>query len=250
MKVIEVDRRDRRVRRQRGKSDPIDAEAAARSVLAGTATAIPKNRSGIVESIRALRVARSSAVKARTAAINALKSLVVTAPDELRATLEKLSTAELVHTCARFRPAPAGLTYPGPGTKLAMRLLARRIEGFDNEIVEADKSISSLVKKAAPRTMALLAIGPDHAGQFLVTAGDSPERLRSEASFAHLCGSAPIPASSGATHRHRLHRGGDRAANRALHLAVVVRMRYCPRTRAYVGRRTKAGSRRSRSCAV
>ena len=98
-----------------------------------------------------------------------------------------------------------------------------------------------LVGRAAPRLLGLLAIGNDHAGQLLVTAGQHPERLRGEAAFAHLCGVAPIPASSGKTRRHRLHRGGDRDANRALHLAVVVRMRFCPRTRAYVERRTKEG---------
>jgi transposase len=241
VRVIEVDRPNRRTRRQQGKSDPIDAEAAARSVLAGTATTEPKARAGAVETIRSLRVARRGAVKARTAAINALRSMVVSAPTELRSTLERLSAAELVRTCARFRPNHLALADSLVGTKLAMRQVARRIEFLEEEIAASDASLAQLVEEAAPRTLSLFGVGVEHAGQFLVTAGDRPERLRSEASFAHLCGASPIPASSGRTQRHRLHRGGDRMANRSLHMAVVVRMRHCPRTRAYVARRTADG---------
>jgi transposase len=241
VRVVEVDRPDRRTRRQRGKSDPIDAEAAARAVLAGTATAVPKRRDGIVESIRALRTARSGAVKARTAAINQLKALLVTAPAMLREALDGRSTPALVVACARLRPDQTALADPVQGTKAALVVVAQRIQLLDQEIALADQRLATLVGRAAPRLLGLLAIGNDHAGQLLVTAGQHPERLRGEAAFAHLCGVAPIPASSGKTHRHRLHRGGDRDANRALHLAVVVRMRFCPRTRAYVERRTKQG---------
>jgi transposase len=241
VRVVEVDRPDRRTRRQRGKSDPIDAEAAARAVLAGTATAVPKRRDGIVESIRALRTARSGAVKARTAAINQLKALLVTGPASLRETLDGRSTPALVVACARLRPDQTTLADPVQGTKAALAVVAQRIQLLDQEIALADKRLATLVGRAAPRLLGLLAIGNDHAGQLLTTAGQHPERLRGEAAFAHLCGVAPIPASSGKTRRHRLHRGGDRDANRALHLAVVVRMRFCPRTRAYVERRTKEG---------
>jgi transposase len=241
VRVVEVDRPDRRTRRQRGKSDPIDAEAAARAVLAGTATAVPKRRDGIVESIRALRTARSGAVKARTAAINQLKALLVTAPASLREALDGRSTPALVAACARLRPDQTALADPVQGTKAALAVVAQRIQLLDQEIALADQRLATLVGRAAPRLLGLLAIGNDHAGQLLTTAGQHPERLRGEAAFAHLCGVAPIPASSGKTHRHRLHRGGDRDANRALHLAVVVRMRFCPRTRAYVERRTKQG---------
>ena len=239
--VIEVERPYRRTRRQQGKSDPIDAEAAARAVLAGTATASPKNRDGIVESIRVLRTTRSGAVRSRTAAINALHALVITAPDGLRCLLEPFGPAALVKTCTRFRPDTTRPAEVCQATKLAMRELARRVERFDSEIRDLDRVLVPLVRTAAPNTIALLGIGPDHAAQFLITAGGNPARLRSEAAFAHLCGASPIPASSGRTQRHRLHRGGDRSANRALHLAIVVRLRYCERTRAYVQRRTRDG---------
>jgi hypothetical protein len=126
-------------------------------------------------------------------------------------------------------------------SKAALQAIAHRIQLLEAEIQLADQRLATLVGRAAPRLLQLLAIGTDHAGQLLVTAGQHPERLRGEAAFAHLCGVAPIPASSGKTRRHRLHRGGDRDANKALHLAVVVRMRFCPRTRAYVERRTKEG---------
>jgi transposase len=239
--VVEVDRPDRRTRRQRGKSDPVDAEAAARAVLAGTATAPAKRRDGIVESIRALRAARNGAIKARTAATNQLKGLLVTAPASLREALEGRSTAALAAAGARLRPDEAALADPVDATKAALRVVACRIQQLEEEIGVADLRLATLVGRAAPRLLKLHAIGGDHAGQLLTTTGQRPERLRNEAAFAHLCGAAPIPASSGKTHRHRLHRGGDRDANRALHLAVVVRMRWCPRTRAYAERRTKQG---------
>jgi transposase len=239
--VLEADRPNRKTRRQRGKSDPIDAEAAARAVLAGVATALPKRRDGIVEAIRVLRGVRAGAVKARTAAVNQLKAVVVTAPAVVREPLDGRSTARQVAACARLRPDPEQLADPTQATKAALRSVALRILALEQEIKVADERLRELVPKAAPRTLGLLAIGIEHAGQLLVTAGDNPERLRGEAAFAHLCGAAPIPASSGRTRRHRLHRGGDRGANRALHLAVVVRMRYCTRTRAYVERRTKEG---------
>jgi transposase len=239
--VVEVSRPDRRARRQRGKSDPIDAEAAARAVLAGTATATPKRRDGIVAAIQTLRAVRTGAIKARTAAINQLKGLLVTAPAPLREALEGHSTAALVAACARLRPDPARVAEPVQATKTALQALAQRIQALETELALADERLGKLVATAAPRTMALFAIGTDHAGQLLVTAGEHPDRLRGEAAFAHLCESAPIPASSGKTRRHRLHRGGDRAANRALHLAVVVRLRWCERTRAYAARRTTEG---------
>jgi transposase len=151
------------------------------------------------------------------------------------------STVLQVAACARLRPDLEQLADPVQATRAALRAVAVRILSLEQEIRVADQRLAQLVAKAAPRTLGLLAIGIEHAGQLLTTAGDNPDRLRGEAAFAHLCGAAPIPASSGRTQRHRLHRGGDRDANCALHLAVVVRMRYCPRTRAYVERRTKEG---------
>ena len=239
--VIEVERPNRRSRRQHGKSDPIDAESAARAALSRTSTAAPKNRTGVLESIRVLRAARQGAVKARTAAINHLKALVVAAPERLRAELVGLSTASQVQRCARFRCNAGRLEDHYQATKLAMRSVARRIGDLNDEITSLESALEPLVHQAAPATLALVGIGTDHAAQLLVTAGDNPDRMRSDPSFARLCGTAPIPASSGRTTRHRLHRGGDRQANRALHLAVVVRMRYCDRTKAYVERRTAEG---------
>jgi transposase len=210
-------------------------------VLAGVATAVPKRRDGIVEAIRPLRTACSGAVKARTAATNQLKALLVTAPAPVREALNGRPVSELLTSCARLRPDEAGLTDPTQATKAALQAIAHRIQLLEAEVALADQRLATLVGRAAPRLLQLLAIGVDHAGQLLITAGQHPERLRGEAAFAHLCGVAPILASSGKVRRHRLHRGGDRDANRALHLAVVVRMRFCPRTRAYVERRTKEG---------
>jgi len=159
----------------------------------------------------------------------------------VRDDLAVLTPARLIDTCRGLRPNPARLDDPVHGAKLALRTIARRIEAFDLEIRDLDRTLGSLVPEVVPATLALLGIGVDHAGQLLVSAGQNPERLRSEAAFARLCGAAPMPASSGRTSRHRLSRGGDRQANRALHMAVVVRMRRCPRTKAYVERRTAEG---------
>jgi transposase len=241
--VVEVerpDRRDRQGRRRRGKSDPADAEAAARAVQAGTAMGEPKAGDGRVEMIRALRVARRSALKARTQAANQLHALVLTAPDSLRARLRGLSTARLVATAATFRPGPV-LGSPLTATKLALKSLAERYRQLSAEVARLDAQLDRLVAEAAPALLAVKGLGPDTAGALLVAAGDNPERLRSEAAFARLCGVAPLPASSGNTRRHRLSRGGDRDANRALYLLALGRMSRDPRTRAYVARRTAEG---------
>ncbi len=228
-------------RRRRGKSDPVDAEYAARSVLSGTHAGEPKHRDGVVEAIRALRVARGGALKARTASLNQLRSLVGTAPEELRAGLRELGPIALVRTCSRFRVASSQTHEPPTATKLALRSVARRCEQLTGELEALDEELDRLVRAAAPALLALRGVGTDHAGQFLITAGDNPDRLASEASFAALCGAAPVPAASGLTHRHRLSRGGDRQANRALYLIAVCRLRHCPRTRAYAARRTQEG---------
>ncbi len=240
--VLEVPRPERRLRRSVGKSDPIDAEAAARAVFAGTAQVAPKLADGRIEAIRALRVARSGAVKAKTAATNSLQSMLVTAPEPLRANLRRnRSTTRLVAACLRLRADARRLCDPVQATKLALHSIAARVQALSAEIAQLDARLQPLVAAAAPSTLDTFALGPETAGALLVAIGDNPERLRSEAAFARLCGVAPIPASSGKTQRHRLHRGGNRDANRALHIAVVVRMRYCPRTRAYVARRTQQG---------
>jgi transposase len=240
--VVEVDRPDRHSRRRCGKSDPLDAYAAARAALAGTAAGVPKARDGAVEAIRALRVARHSAVKARTQTTNQLKALILTGPADLREKLRPLRTAALIDTCARLRPT-GPLTDPQQATTLALRRLARRHQYLSEEITAADAELKTLVGSIAPKLLTLcgVGVGVEVAGQLLCTAGDNPHRLHSEAAFAHLCGVAPIPASSGKTHRHRLNRGGDRAANTALYTVALSRMRCDPRTSRYLERRTKEG---------
>jgi len=240
LKVVEVDRPDRKLRRYRGKSDPTDAYAAALAALSGRATATPKARTGVVESIRALRVVRRSAVKARTQTVNQIKALMITAPEQLRDQLRELSLSRLIHTCARFRPG-SDLTDPSVATKTALRTLARRHEALSVEISEADKALAGLVGSAAPQLLELPGVGVEVAGQLLVTAGDNPDRLRSEGAFAQLCGVAPLPASSGRTDRHRLNRGGDRGANNALYTIVLSRLRHDEATRDYAQRRRSQG---------
>jgi transposase len=241
VRVVEVDRPDRKTRRFRGKSDPIDAIAAARAVLAGTAAGMPKTRTGPVEALRALRVARRGAVKAKVAALNQLHGLRASAPEALRAQLRDLSNAALVTTAAGFRIREDRLEDPTMAVKAALRSIARRVVDLNAEIALADRRIAPAIARLAPNTLALHGAGPQVAAQLVVTAGDNPERLRSEAALAHLCGVAPLPASSGRTDRHRLNRGGDRHANNALRTIVLSRMRHDPTTRAYVQRRTKDG---------
>jgi transposase len=233
--VVEVDRPDRKLRRSRGKSDPVDAYAAALAALSGRASSTPKLRNGRVEAIRALRVVRRSAVKARTQAINQLKALVVSAPDELRERLRDLSTTLLVRTCAALRPS-GPMSDPATATKLALKTLARRSRELTEEVRSLDIELSALIGEASPELLERVGVGTEVAGALLVTAGDNPDRLHSEPAFANLCAAAPVQASSGRTDRHRLNRGGDRSANQALYTIVLSRMRHDPRTRAYVAK--------------
>ncbi|MDQ6909110.1 MAG: IS110 family transposase [Chloroflexota bacterium] len=241
IEVAEVNQPHAHTRRRRGKSDAIDAETAARRYLTGEGIAIPKHTSGIVESIRMLRVARQGAVKARTAAQLQARDLITTAPQQLREQIlvRKTLRARLA-ICARFRPADAST--PEHAAKFALKVIAERVSALDREIAVLDAQLEQLVSTTAPRTMSLLGISTGHAGQFLVTAGQNIDRLgKGESSFAALCGASPIKASSGKTNRHRLNPGGDRQANRALHLVAVFRLGCCPRTQAYAARRTKEG---------
>jgi transposase len=242
VRVLEVNQPHPHTRRRRGKSDPIDAETAARLALAGKATAVPKQTDGIVESIRLLRAARQSAVKSRSAAIVQLGGLIITAPQELRDQLSGPKTIRgKVAVCRRLRPSTSELRRPTQAAKFALRAIAGRIDALDAEIAMLDRQLEQLVRAAAPRTTQLLGISTGHAGRLLVTAGENIDRLRGEAAFAALCGASPVPASSGKTTRHRLNYGGDRQANRTLHLIAVCRLRYCERTRAYAKRRTAEG---------
>ena len=243
IEVLEVERPKRRRRGSRRnveKSDPSDAERAARAVLAGEASGVPKSGDGRVEMIRTLRAARRSAMKARTQAANQLQGLRVTAPDELFNRLRGLSTKELVSVAARFRLGDDPRDVPS-ATKFALRSVARRYEALSEEIAELDLQLDRLVVQAAPELVSLAGIGTDHAATLLIVAGDNPQRLSSEASFASLCGVSPIEASSGKVLRHRLNRGGNREANRALYMICLARMRRDRRTQEYVARRTQEG---------
>jgi transposase len=238
-RVIEVNRPDRSTRRRLGKSDPTDAEMAARSVLAGVARDRPKSGIDKVEMIRMLKSTKDSAMKGRTQAINQMKSLIVTAPVELRAKLRDMNTSQLVARCARWRRGQLGT--PTVAARYALRSLARRYIQLTREIEDLDNQLTQITAAFAPALIESFGIGPDTAATLLVTAGSNPERLKSEAAFAALCGVSPVPASSGKTNRHRLNRGGDRRANAALYRIVIVRLRYHELTRAYFQRRIEEG---------
>jgi transposase len=239
VEVIEVNRPNRQQRRRRGKSDPTDAEAAARAVLSGEATVVPKSRSGIVESIRVVHLARRSAVKARTQASNQIRDLVLTAPEPIRDELRSLKTRQRCERAAKWRPGDD--LDPITTTRRTMRTLARRWLALGEEIAQHDRDLARLTQLAAPSVLAEHGAGADVAAKLLIAAGDNPHRLRTEGSFAALCGTSPVQASSGKTNRHRLNRGGDRQANNALWTVARHRMRTDPDTIDYVERRRKEG---------
>lgn len=236
IEVIEVSRPDRARRRRKGKTDLVDAEAAARAVLANDATAIPKDRRGVVGELRCLVIARRSAVKARSQATNQIKALLVDCDDHLRGRLHRRRTRELVDRCSRLHPTD--------GRKTALRSLARRWQALDAEIRDLDALITELVERTVPELLKQPGIGVHCAAQLLITAGDNPDRLRSEAAFAALCGVSPVAASSGNTSRNRLNLGGDRQANTALWMIAHVRLVHDKRTHAYAAKRTSRGDNR------
>jgi transposase len=239
VRVVEVDRADRQDRRRQGKSDPLDAVSAARAAQSGRAAGAPKGRDGAVEAIRALMVAKRSARNERTQAINQARALILTGPDELRARFAGHRAAALAAGIAALRPRPGDAAEYA--VRIALRELGRRVEFPGAQIERLDDLIVPLVTVRAPGLLGLYGVGPDTAALLLVAAGDRPERLRSEAAWAHMCGVAPIPASSGKTRRHRLNRGGNREANHALWRIVITRMSAHPATRAYAGRRAEEG---------
>jgi transposase len=237
IEVVEVNRPDRSQRRRRGKSDALDAAAAAEAARTGNRTAIPKSRDGQVEALRVLRLTRASAVKARTKALQQIDQLLVTAPEQLRDQLRQLTRIKLIGRCAAWRPDHQQAADPAVATRIALQNLARRYLQLDAEISHSDALLEHMVTELAPQLIAVAGIGPETAGQILVTVGDNPDRVHSEAAFAMLCGVAPLPASSGKTQRHRLNRGGDRQANRAIHVIATTRKRCDPRTQAYINKK-------------
>jgi transposase len=239
LEVIEVDRPNRQLRRRAGKSDVVDAVEAARAALSGRASGIAKTADGNAEAIRALLIAKRSARDTRIVCLNQIRHLGFTAPDELRERLRGVPRRRLAHVAAALRPSGTDpVTY---ATKLALQTLGRRVLDLDTTTERLDQHLATLVRATAPGLLALEGVGTDTAAILIVAAGDNPQRLRSEAAFAHLCGVAPIEASSGKTTRHRLNRGGNRQANHALWRIVFTRMSSDRRTRVYVTRRLAEG---------
>ena len=240
MVVIEVDRPSRQARRRHGKSDTIDAVEAARAALSGRAQAVAKTADGNVEAIRVLLIAYRSGREARIRCLNQLRHLGFTAPDDLRERFRGVTVTSLARDAAALRPNPNGdrVTY---ATKLAMQTLGRRVLDIDADCAHLHGELTDLVRATAPSLLELRGVGIHTAALLLAAVGDNAERITSEAAFAHLCGVAPIHASSGKTVRHRLNRGGNRQANHALWRIVFTRMGSDPRTRAYVERRLAEG---------
>ena len=242
--VVEVTRPNRQLRYTQGKTDSLDAEGAARSVLSGQATARPKTQTGSSEMIRHLKIARDTAVKSRSQAMVTLKTLIINAPAELREALDQIrGKVALIRHIAAFRPGD--IDTPLASAKMAMKALARRWLWLNDEIIAHDAELQRLVTERAPTLMASHGIATLTIAEMLILVGDDPTRIRSEAAFAKLCGVCPIPASSGKTRRFRLNRGGNRQANAALYRVAIVRMRSHEPTLAYVKKRTKDGKSKS-----
>jgi len=239
VETVEVSCPSRQRRRSHGKSDPVDAIAAAKAVLSGDAVTEPKTRDGNVEAIRALRTADRSARHARVKALNQMRALLLTGPDELRQQFRGTTVFRLVRGAAKLRPGDP--TTPTGATKYALRILAKRVLELETELADLKVILKTLVTGTAPELVARHGVGTETAGALLVAAGDNPERLRDERAFAHFCGVSPIDASSGTIVRKRLNRGGNRSANEALWRIVMVRLVSDPDTRAYMERRTKEG---------
>jgi transposase len=239
--VIEVDRPNRQERRRNGKSDELDAIEAARAALSGRASGIAKSADGDVEAIRALLVARRSGRNVRVKYLNQIRHLGFTAPDELRERLRAVPADQLAATAAALRPTVGSDTVVR-ATKFAIATLGRRVLALEVDGKRLDHELDMLVRRRAPSLLEIYGVGTHTAAILLVAAGDNPHRLKSEAAFAHLCGVAPLPASSGKTRaRFRLNPGGNRQANHALWRIVFTRMAGDERTRKYVARRLAEG---------
>ena len=239
--VLEVTGPDPASRRAKGKDDALDAISAAEAARTRRRVQVAKDRSGSVEALRCCerRERRQSSAAARPCSNSTTPSL----PHRRKCVTRSATSTRMqrLRTCAAWRPDTVGYRDPVVATKLSLKSLARRILDINDEIAELDRFIVPLVEELAPSLLELEGVGTENAGAVMVAVGDNPDRLRSEASFAMMCGVCPIPASSGKTQRHRLNRGGNRQANSALHMVVVCRMRTDERTRAYVARRTLEG---------
>ena len=204
----------------------------------------PSRREAVTEwskSLRVLKACRKTAVAARRIALQMIQNTIVCAPDGLREVLRNMTRMQLVRTLAAWRPDLTAYRDVESAYRISLKSLGRRYLELHDEIADLDAMIGAIVDELAPNLVARNSIGHVGAAQLLLTAGDNPERLRSEASFAALCGVSPVPASSGKTIRHRLNRGGDRAANSALHIIAIGRLRTDPKTKAYVAKRIAEG---------
>lgn len=241
VEVLEVTAPDRHDRRRRGKNDDLDAQNAAHAAFAGQRTVTPRRRDGMVEALRVLRACRKTAVSARRISLQMIQNTIIAAPDTLREHLRSMTRMQLIRTLAASRPDLTAYRDIEAAYRISLKSLALRYLELHDEIGELDLMIKAIVEELAPDLIARNSIGYNGAAQLLLTAGDNPDRLKSEASFAALCGVTPVPASSGKTIRHRLNRGGDRAANSALHIIAIGRLRTDEKTRAYVARRVAEG---------
>lgn len=241
LEVLEVTAPDRHDCRKRGKNDDLDAQSAAHAAIAGQRTVTPRSRDGMVESLRVLKACRKTAVNARRIALQMIQNTIIAALDGLRDQLRGMTRMQLIRTLAAWRPDLTACRDIEAAYRICLKSLARRYLELHDEIADLDMMIFTIVNDLAPELIAQNSIGHNSAAQLLLTAGDNPERLKSEASFAALCGVSPVPASSGKTVRHRINRGGDRAANSALHIIAIGRLRTDDRTKAYVARRVAEG---------
>ena len=239
--VLEVTFPDKTVRRKRGKDDFIDAEMAAEAAFTGTRTVTPKSRDGMVEALRMPQKTRSTAVAARRAALQMIRADIISAPEELRDQLRGMTRMQLIRHLVATRPDSTGFRTPLGAAKIALKRLAKRYVDLDDEVSELDDMIDAILADAAPLLVQLKCVGAQSAAQLMVTVGDNPERIRSEASFAMLCGVAPVPVSSGMTYRRRLNRGGDRQANSAIRIIAIGRLRTDERTKEYVAKKMSEG---------
>jgi transposase len=240
MDVVEVLRPKRQVRRSKGKTDPIDAYQAAMTALAGENDITPKDTTGPVEQLRHFLLVRNSAVKAATATIDQLQSLLVTSPETIRARYRDLDNDQLIATLVATRPGDP-LKSLDATIAYNLRVLAKRYVDLTKEADTAYHHLDTLTRQINLDLATTNGVGPICAAQLLVTAGSNPTRIKTEAAFAALCGVSPVPASSGKTNRHRVNRGGDRAANAALYTIVLSRMRWDPRTKNYVAAQQARG---------
>lgn len=240
--VLEVTAPDKVDRRRRGKDDTFDAINAAHAAFSGLRTVTPKSRDGMIEALRVFKSCRKTAVSSRRVALQLIQNNIISAPDNLREQLRAMTRMQLIRTLAGWRPDLTDCRDVTSAYRIALKSLGRRYLELHDEIADLDRMIAKLVDDLAPDLIARPAIGYETAAQLLLTAGDNVERLHSEAGFAALCGVSPVPASSGKVQRHRLNRGGDRAANSALHIIAIGRLRLDPATQAYVAKRVSLGN--------